>query len=132
VLPPTRADALDARVLEAVSALVPSGGEHLLEGVVEAVLGREHEHVGHVVEEARPRPLVTHVAVANAAGEEMEHAVDDDQTGVEDRAVARGGAEVDHGRLAKTPRGDGECRIGHFLQPLYRSHRTNEASLEVL
>jgi hypothetical protein len=89
-----------------VDALGGALGEDLLELVRAAVRGGEDEHVRDVVEEAWARAVVSPIAVADAPGEQVEHAVVMDRAGVEDRVVARSGARLDDRRSAYSPYGD--------------------------
>jgi len=93
---------LDAGILESVPS-VSDRGEDPLELVAVAVVGDEEEHVGEVVDEARPSGRgVLRVALPDTPGEQVEPALDHGEAGVEDRSVTRDGPGFDQ-RLGADP-----------------------------
>ncbi len=85
----TTVDHLNTWVLETINTEIARTSEQIRKLVLQAVTRREHRDVRHVVDEPRPRTGVGPIRVANGAGEEMELPIVMQQTGVEDRPVAR-------------------------------------------
>jgi len=129
VLRTPAAYALHTGILEAMHPARRARREHLLEAIVEAVFGREHEHVRDVVEEARARAVVAHVTVAHAAREEMNDTVDLDGARIENGAIPRNRTVFDHRRVTDAPRREYERasqRRPVHLVNLYRTDRMVE------
>jgi hypothetical protein len=125
VVRPTASHTLDARVLDAEDVVGRAGREHSLELVLAPVPGLEHEHVGDVVQESRPRTGIQPIAGTDAACEEVEGAVDVSQACVEDRPVALDGSCLDDRRPLKAPDGAGpDVTTLTHLHMHYRTLRT--------
>ena len=120
---PPAADALHPRVLVRVDPVLGAAREHLLELVGAAVVRRQDQHVGDVIEEPGTRAGVATVAVVNATREEVELAVVEDRAGIEDRPVALDRTVVDERVVAHPAHRDARPREGEAVLGRVPGHR---------
>lgn len=90
---------MNPRVLVRPDTCGRGGGESPLEVIGHPVGGVEHEHIGDVVEKARPLTRIPPIPLTHTSSEQAEGAILVDQAGVEDRSVSGGGSGPDDGGI---------------------------------